>query len=62
MRMRLDVTAHHPDSTIDSLCPSEACFVDPGKVHLAANDTTAPVRFLATLVVEKDKPPTSPAP
>jgi hypothetical protein len=36
--------------------------VDAGKVHVGSNDTAAPLRFIATLVVEKGKPPSSPAP
>ena len=38
----------------------EAFYVEPGKVHLGINSSDAPVKFIATLVVEKGKPPSSP--
>ena len=40
----------------------EAFYVDAGKTHVGINDTAAPLRFIATLVVERSKPPSSPAP
>jgi quercetin dioxygenase-like cupin family protein len=40
----------------------EAFYVDAGKVHVGINDSAVPLKFLATLVVEKGKPPVSPAP
>ena len=33
-----------------------------GKIHLGINSSDAPVKFIAALVVEKGKPPSSPVP
>ena len=38
----------------------EAFYVDAGKIHVGINDSTAPLKFLATLVVEKGKPAVTP--
>jgi len=38
----------------------EAFYVEPGKGHLAINSSGKPVKFIATLVVEKGKPASSP--
>jgi quercetin dioxygenase-like cupin family protein len=40
----------------------DAFYVEPGKAHLVINSSDAPVKLLAMLVVEKGKPPSSPAP
>jgi quercetin dioxygenase-like cupin family protein len=40
----------------------EAFYVDAGKIHVGINDSTAPLKFLATLVVEKGKPAVTPVP
>jgi hypothetical protein len=42
--------------------PFPAFYVEAGKVHVGVNDATVPLKFLATLVVEKGKPPSTPAP
>jgi quercetin dioxygenase-like cupin family protein len=38
----------------------EAFYVEPGKGHLAINSSGKPVKFIATLFVEKGKPASSP--
>jgi len=40
----------------------DAFYVETGKIHVGSNETAAPVKLLATLVVQKGKPPSSPAP
>ena len=40
----------------------EAFFVEAGKVHRAINPSSAPVKLIATQVIEKGKPMSSPAP
>jgi oxalate decarboxylase/phosphoglucose isomerase-like protein (cupin superfamily) len=40
----------------------EAFYVDAGKIHVGINDSAAPLKFIATLVVEKGKSPAGPAP
>ncbi len=40
----------------------DAFYVEPGKIHLGINSSDAPVKFIAALVVEKGKPPSSPVP
>ena len=40
----------------------EAFYVDAGKIHVGINDSAAPLKFIATLVVEKGKPPSTPVP
>jgi quercetin dioxygenase-like cupin family protein len=40
----------------------EAFLIEAGKVHQGINKTDAPVKVVATLTVEKGKPPISPAP
>jgi quercetin dioxygenase-like cupin family protein len=56
------LTLEHEGRPITVYKAGEAFFVDAGKVHVGSNDTAAPLRFIATLVVEKGKPPSSPAP
>ena len=40
----------------------EAFYVEAGKVHWAINNSNAPVRLIATQIVEKGKPMSTPAP
>jgi quercetin dioxygenase-like cupin family protein len=40
----------------------EVFYVEAGKVHFGTNSGSVPVKLVATLVVEKGKPPSSPAP
>jgi quercetin dioxygenase-like cupin family protein len=40
----------------------EAFHVEAGKIHVGSNETAAPAKLVATLVVEKGKPQSSPAP
>jgi quercetin dioxygenase-like cupin family protein len=40
----------------------EAFYIDAGKIHVGINDSAAPLKFIATLVVEKGKPPSTPVP
>jgi quercetin dioxygenase-like cupin family protein len=48
-----------PTTTFNS---GDAVLIEAGKVHRGINKTTAPLKLLATLISEKDKPPSSPAP
>jgi quercetin dioxygenase-like cupin family protein len=56
------LTLEHEGRPTTKYNAGQAFYVEPGKVHLAINETNAPLKFLATLVVEKGKPPSSPAP
>jgi quercetin dioxygenase-like cupin family protein len=56
------LTLEHEGRPLTSYKAGEAFYVDAGKVHVGINDSAAPLRFLATLVVEKGKPAVSPAP
>lgn len=49
----------HPTATYK---PGEAFYIEPGKVHEGINSSSAPVKAIATFVVEKGKPISSPAP
>jgi quercetin dioxygenase-like cupin family protein len=42
--------------------PGEAFLVEAGKIHQGINQGATAVKILATVTVEKGKPPTSPAP
>lgn len=48
----------HPAATLKR---GESFFVPAGAVHWGENHTNAPVRVVATLILEKGKPPSSPA-
>jgi quercetin dioxygenase-like cupin family protein len=52
----------HEGRPTTSYKAGEAFYVDAGKVHSGINSSDKPVKFLATLVVEKGKPATSSAP
>src|SRR5262245_58523778 len=41
--------------------PEASCYIEPGKIHEGINNGTSPVKAVATFVVEKGKPLTSPA-
>lgn len=40
----------------------EAFYVEAGKIHFGINSSDAPVKFIATLIVEKGKPSSTPVP
>lgn len=40
----------------------DAFFIEPGQVHEAINDGTAPARAIAVFVTDKDRPLATPAP
>ena len=42
--------------------PGDSFYVEPGKIHEGINKGTSPVKVIATFVIEKGKPLTSPAP
>ena len=56
------LTLEHEGRPTTAYKAGEAFYVDAGKVHVGINDSAAPLKFIATLVVEKGKPPVSPAP
>ena len=56
------LTLEHEGRPTTAYKAGEAFYVDPGKIHVGMNDGAAPLKFIATLVVEKDKPASSPAP
>ena len=39
----------------------DSFYIEPGKIHEGINNGTSPVKAVATFVVEKGKPLTSPA-
>ena len=56
------LTLEHEGRPTTKYNAGQAFYVEAGKVHLAIKETNAPLKFLTTLVVEKGKPPSSPAP
>jgi quercetin dioxygenase-like cupin family protein len=56
------LTLEHEGRLTTTYKAGQAFSVEAGKVHVGRNDSTAPLKFLATLVVEKGKPTSSPAP
>jgi quercetin dioxygenase-like cupin family protein len=56
------LTLEHEGRPTTAYKAGEAFYVDAGKIHVGMNDGPAPLKFIATLVVEKDKPASSPAP
>ena len=56
------LTLEHEGRPTTAYKAGEAFYVDAGKIHVGMNDGAAPLKFIATLVVEKDKPARSPAP
>jgi len=49
----------HPTTTYNT---GEAVLIEAGRIHRGINTGTAPVKLLATLMSEKGKPASSPAP
>jgi quercetin dioxygenase-like cupin family protein len=56
------LTLEHEGRPTTAYKAGEAFYVDAGKIHIGINDSTAPLKFLATLVVEKGKPAVTPVP
>jgi quercetin dioxygenase-like cupin family protein len=56
------LTLEHEGRPTATYKAGEAFRVEAGKVHVGSNETAAPVKILATLVAEKGKPASSPAP
>jgi quercetin dioxygenase-like cupin family protein len=56
------LTLEHEGRPTTAYKAGEAFYIEIGKIHVGMNEGTAPLKFIATLVVEKDKPPSSPAP
>jgi quercetin dioxygenase-like cupin family protein len=56
------LTLEHEGRPTTAYKAGEAFYVDAGKIHVGINDSTAPLKFLATLVVEKGKPAVTPVP
>jgi len=50
----------HEGRPTTSYKAGEAFYVEPGKIHLGINSSDKPVKFIATLVVEKGKPASTP--
>ena len=46
------LTLEHEGRPTTTSKAGEAFYVDPGKIHVGSNGTGAPLKFLATLVVE----------
>jgi quercetin dioxygenase-like cupin family protein len=49
----------HPTATYKA---GDAYYIEAGKIHTGGNETATPMKILSTLVFEKGKPPSSPAP
>ena len=45
-----------------TLKPGDSVVIEPGRVHEGINNGTVPVKLVATFVVEKGKPLTTPSP
>ena len=56
------LTLEHEGRPTTAYKAGEAFYVDAGRFHVGINDSTAPLKFLATLVVEKGKPAVAPVP
>jgi quercetin dioxygenase-like cupin family protein len=56
------LTLEHEGRPTTAYKAGEAFYVDAGKIHVAINGGAAPLKFLATLIVEKGKPPATPVP
>ncbi len=54
------LTLEHEGRPATNYKAGEAFFVDPGKIHYGINSTSTPVKLIATLVVEKGKPASTP--
>jgi quercetin dioxygenase-like cupin family protein len=56
------LTLEHEGRPVTTYKAGEAFYVDAGKIHVGINDSAAALKFIATLIVEKGKPPVSSAP
>src|SRR4051794_11837393 len=56
------LTLEHEGRPTTAYKAGEAFYVDAGKIHVGMNDGSALLKFIATLVVENDKPASSPVP
>ena len=56
------LTLEHEGRPTTNYNAGEAFHVDAGKIHVGKNETTAPLKFVVLLVLERGKPPTTPAP
>jgi quercetin dioxygenase-like cupin family protein len=56
------LTLEHEGRPTTTYKAGDAFYVETSKIHVGSNETSAPVKLLATLVVEKGKPPSSPVP
>jgi quercetin dioxygenase-like cupin family protein len=56
------VTLDHEGRPSATYKAGEVFYIEAGKVHEGINNSNAPVKAIATFVVEKGKPLTSPAP
>ena len=52
----------HEGRPLTTYKAGDAFYVEAGKIHRAINTSSAPVKIVATQVVEKGKPMSSPAP
>jgi quercetin dioxygenase-like cupin family protein len=56
------LTLEHDGRATANYKSGEAFYVEAGKVHQGINSGNVPVKLIAVLIVEKGKPPSSPAP
>jgi quercetin dioxygenase-like cupin family protein len=56
------LTLEHEGRPTDTYRPGDAVLIEAGKIHQGINMGNVPVKLVATLIAEKGKPPTSPAP
>jgi quercetin dioxygenase-like cupin family protein len=56
------LTLEHEGRATATYKPGDAVLIEAGKVHQGINMGTVPVKLVATLIAEKGKPPTAPAP
>ena len=52
----------HEGRPTASYTAGDAFYVESGKIHVGSNASDAPAKFIATLVVEKGKPASTPVP
>jgi quercetin dioxygenase-like cupin family protein len=57
-----NLTLEHEGRPTTTYKAGEAFYVETGKIHVGSNETAAAVKMIATLVVEKGKPPSRQAP
>jgi quercetin dioxygenase-like cupin family protein len=56
------LTLEHEGRPTATYRPGDAVLIEAGKIHQGINMGNVPVKLVATLIAEKGKPPTSPAP